>query len=110
MEVVVADDTFIAIKNAGGVEGGAEAEQQKNSDTVRYASPMMQFLSAPHALLTIFYSMLGILIFSALVLHIAVEIRRQHPRHILYGALLILLMAAFLYGSRVTAYSSVLGI
>ena len=56
-----------------------------------------KILSSPNESLAYLYMILGALVGLALIVMIVVEIKYQHPRHILYGLLLLVLIGGLIY-------------
>mgnify|MGYP001560842161 CR=1 FL=1 len=92
LETIVVDDMFVAVKNN-------MATDTKNVSTV--VVPETSFLSrllvSPQTTLAYAYAVFGVLIILALILDTFIEIRRQHPVHIVYAVLLWVLILTFLY-------------
>ncbi len=61
------------------------------------ASSFAKIITAPKSFLSTIYGAIAILIAAALLFAIFIEIERQHPRHILYGCLLLILLGAAFY-------------
>lgn len=95
-EVLVQDDTFIAVKSVSpqGVEERVAAAQAAQTQGTAIGNFFRKVLTSPRTTLSWLYSGLALLIFLVITLTIAIEVRRQHPLHIAYGVALLLLMVA----------------
>lgn len=103
LKTVAQDDMFIGVQNLDHVA----PEESKAQASVAYASWVSKLLSSPKAMLTYFYALLGFLILIALSLMVFVEIRQQHPLHILYGLLLLVLIGTLVYSQKAIFLSQV---
>lgn len=92
-----ADELFIAVKNIWPEE---ESYSEAESAVTKNPSYWIQLLASPSLFLSFSYWILGFVIFTALLLDFFIEIKKRHPRHILYGASLIILMTALAYFGR----------
>ena len=104
VKTILADDMFIGVQNLDHV-----ALEEVRAETLAFhASLLDKFLSSPKTTLTYFYAFLGVLILAALLLMVFVEIRQQHPLHILYGLLLLVLIGTLVYSQKTLLLSQVL--
>ena len=94
-EAGVAGEMFVSV----GVPESESSPQAPETAIVseKYASELTTLVSSPKKLLSYLYIILGTIIIIALLLNIFIEIRRQHPRHILYGLSLLVLIISLLY-------------
>lgn len=97
VEAVSEDETFVEVKNNGFAEVLEE-------NTAILAVPETSFFAriffSPSTFLQYTYACIALLIVLALVFDIFIEIRRQHPLHIVYAALLLVLIFVLIYASR----------
>ena len=103
LKIVAQDDMFIGVQNLDLVA----PEEGKAQTSVAYASWLDKLLSSPNTMLTSFYAFISALILAALVLMVFVEIRQQHPLHILYGFLLLALIGALVWSQKAILLSHV---
>ncbi len=95
-EVIVEDDTFIAVRR--------DSREQPTTVDVPvsdFTSFFQKILTSPRTLLNTIYVVLGAVIAVALALFVGIEPRRQYPLHVFLGVLLILLMASLLFAWQV---------
>lgn len=104
LKTLVGDDMFVAVQNLDQ----ASLQEPEAKTPVTYASWLSKVLSSPKTMLTYFYVFLAVLILIALILMVFVEIRQQHPLHILYGFFLLLLIGALVYSEKAILLSQVL--
>ncbi len=100
VETLYSDDSLVAVKNRAYEGSSVEETVFPAKESVRYASVAERLFLSPQTVLILLYGIVGAIIFIALVLHIFVEIHRQHPLHILYGILLFLIMGLLIAGSN----------
>ena len=97
----VYSDMFVAVKNLDIPQ--ILQEPQKNLASIfqnamnSYIGKFYGILTSPNVSLAYLYLFLGILVSIALLLMIFVEIKVQHPRHIIYGILLLMLIGGLIY-------------
>ncbi|MDO8523406.1 MAG: CAP domain-containing protein [bacterium] len=84
---VAGEDVQIVAQNTG--ENSLYIEVKKAN--------LYKILSSPNESLVYLYMILGAFVGLALIIMVAVEIKHQHPRHILYGLLLLLLIGGLIY-------------
>lgn len=94
-EVESENEMFIAVKNSDQLEEGLK--NGSINEAPSYASPIEMAASSPKTIINYVYLILAIIIISSLILAISIELEKQHPRHILYGVSLLLLIAVLLY-------------
>jgi uncharacterized protein YkwD len=94
IETVVVDDMFVAVKNNTATE-----TQSVPTMSVPEGSLFARLLVSPHTTLVYVYAVFGVLIVLALALDTFIEIRRQHPLHIVYALLLWTLLFVLLYAA-----------
>ncbi len=80
--------------STGGVPATIEADPTQKSDQVPF---YLELATQPHAVLQIFYSIIGILVLLSLLVSIFIEIRHQHPVQIAYGSGLLAVMGVLYY-------------
>jgi len=95
-------DMFIAVQSdEEGINTPLALTQQDaltaGTSPVQAAPLFLKAAASPQTSLKLVYEFLAGIIAIALALMIGIEIKRQHPVHILYGTLLILFMGALLY-------------
>ncbi len=95
IEQVAEKDMFVSVKDADIVQETilADVPQEKSSKLLFIKT----LLASPKTTSMYAYLILAIFIVVSLVLTICIEIRRQHPRHIIYGILLLALIIGVLY-------------
>lgn len=76
----------------GGVPAPIEPEAIIEPEINTNASWLGSLLTSPHMVLKLLYSVIGVFVFMALLLSIALEFRRQHPVQVAYAVLLLALM------------------
>jgi len=103
LEIISEDETFVAVKTTDAPE---------LSDVVATPTPASSFLerlfASPTTLLSWVYLALVSIIVIALAVDIAVEIRRQHPLHIVYASALLVLIFVLLYVARAYIFPTTL--
>ncbi len=108
VKTLSSDQNFIAVQNTDPKIAPASPDNS-NITTAPHASWFSKLLLNPSAGMVRIYTILGIVIFIGLWLMILVEVRHQHPRNIVYGILILVLMAA-LYILYQEIFSGGLGI
>ena len=94
-------DMFVAVKNLDAVD--IVSEPKKNLAEVfqntldSYTGKFYGIITSPNISLAYFYLFMGILVSMALLLMVFIEIKVQHPRHIIYGVFLLLLIGGLIY-------------
>ncbi|MEK7139964.1 MAG: CAP domain-containing protein [Patescibacteria group bacterium] len=106
LEVVSEDETFIAVKQNGFAS--VSEESATTAPAVQKTSFFARLFSSPQTFLQYAYALIAILIVIALIFDIVVEIRRQHPMHVVYATLLLALIFVLLYVSRTYIFSTLL--
>ncbi len=104
-ELVAEDSTFVAVKNAQEV---AAPEPEKTLGQLSYSSLLQRTAASPQTILKYLYMALGAFVLLALVLNIFIEINKQHPRHITYGVVLLILILALGYVYRAAILPQIL--
>jgi len=92
-QVLVQDDTFIAVKSEVATNSPL-ASVNSYTDSV---SLVQRVVTSPRTLMNTIFVALAIIISLGLVLMVGIEMRRQHPMNVLYGVLLLVLMAVIIY-------------
>ncbi len=105
IEIVSEDGTLIGVKQKGATvpEGIAAVAAGERS-----ASLFARIFSSPNTVLECAYAFIALLIVLALIFDIVVEIRRQHPLHVVYATLLLALIFVLLYVSRTYLFPELL--
>ena len=97
-------ETFIAVE-AGGEEEVASAPTPPARS---YSSMFERVLTTPRENLRLSYFLLFAIIAIALLAGIGVEFRHRHPRHMVYGSALLLLLISLYYIGEAYVFSNVL--
>lgn len=99
-------ETYIEIENVADVPEGNQvaAVSVKTNDD---ASKADVILSSPKKTVSLIYSVISVIIFIAIVLMIFIEIKRQHPKHIGLGVLVLALICALGYVFREILFTGV---
>lgn len=105
LEIISEDETFAAVKQNGFAE---VLEGNTTTPAVQEASFFARLFSSPNTLLQCAYALIALLIILALIFDIFIEIRRQHPMHIVYASLLLVLILVLLYAGRMYVFPSVI--
>jgi len=107
LEIIREDNMFVAVQDTALVEESGEQGTQELAGTEaegllapEQSSFFERMLAQPRTLLNGLYALLAVIIVIALLLNIFIEIKKQHPRHIIYGVLLLILIAALAYVYR----------
>jgi len=103
LETVIVDDMFIGVENLDH----AALEEIGVAASAPRASLLDKLLSSPRTMLLYAYTILGGLILVALLLMVFVEIRHQHPLHILYGLFLLALIGTLVWSQKAILLSQV---
>ncbi len=82
---------------------------QPTDEVVRQSSLFGRAATSPHLVLQALYFALGIFVAGALFAAVIIEWRRQHPRQVLYGVLLLLLMSGLFYLQSLIIAGAVIG-
>ncbi len=90
---VLSTDTLEIVKN----EHGMEMKIITSTPVETYSTWYGRLLFGGSRYIEMVYKILIFIIALALITMILVEIRKQHPRHILYGVALLLVLTAFVY-------------
>lgn len=91
-KVIVQDDTFIAVKNEVATASPLAVEPASASETL-----VQKIVTSPKSAVETIYLVLATVIALALAVMIGIEIKRQHPKNVALGVILIVLMIALLY-------------
>ncbi len=102
-EVIIEDETFIAVKNEVATTSVYEAEAPQLGDTL-----IQKLVTSPKSVVGAIYLVLATIVGIALIVMIVVEFRRQHPQNVALGVLIILLMVVLLYVAEVLVPGSLL--
>jgi len=106
VKVFAEESNFIAVQNVEETAFGASETEQLSSTTPVVAKTstekprtpvLMKIATSPKTFLKTAYSWIALFIALALAIMVGIEIKRQHPRHILYGVSLLVLMGILLY-------------
>lgn len=91
-------NTFAQVTNTQNEEPAVAGSKSTADNTpIVYTNWLERFLVSPGSVVNKAYVLLFSLILISLILKIFVAIRKQHPRNILYGVLLLLLVLIFMY-------------
>lgn len=94
LDVIVEDETFIAVRNTTSAAAAASQGEAAAKDS---SSILWRLLTSPKTTLQYIYSAIAIIVTLALVLFVVVEIRRQSWLHIILVLVLLALIAFLLY-------------
>ncbi len=94
-------NTFVAVKNVAAAEAADQApttnEIPQATPPVHYASWYDRFLVfGPNYTNLLFMILMGI-VFVALVIMVVLEFKKQHPKNIMYGVLILLVLISLAY-------------
>lgn len=96
LQTVVVNNMFIAVKNTNVATGTSDVATS-TPETLSPDSFLYRLLASPQTTLAYAYVIFGALIILALALDTFIEIRRHHPRHVVYAVFLWVLILALLY-------------
>jgi len=106
-EVVVKETTeepvvesFVSTVNPEATPEDLQSVKQTTTEAKRYTSWVQRLMVSPTNVVESLYITLAVLVIFSLVLKIFIEIRKQHPRNIAYGVLLLVLIVAFMHLNR----------
>ena len=102
---MVEDDAFIAARAEGDEFAPALLGSEKSP---QYASFFEELIAAPVETLNYIYAALAVLVLAALSLMVFIEIKRQHPRHIMYAAFLLFCIVSLSYVNQHLLFPDVL--
>jgi len=95
LEVIEQTDTFVAVRNnTAAVEAASEVDVPED---LRYSRWFDRFLVSPGTLVQYLYNAILIIVLIALLLMVGIEIRKQHPKNIIYGVMLIALTLLLMF-------------
>lgn len=97
------DDYFIAFRDESVLPAPAVLSASES-----YSSSWQFLIASPGRWLLSAFIALGALILVASVLMVFIEIRKQHPKHVIYALSLTVLMLVIFYGQRVLLAAGVL--
>ncbi|HEY4493596.1 MAG TPA: CAP domain-containing protein [Candidatus Paceibacterota bacterium] len=101
VESISETPTFVAVRNIEETEDVTSNEELVTSngeqDSTKYASLGARVLSSPNTLLHLIYYVLIAIVLLAIVLSLAVELKRHHGRHLASGLALLVLIVALTY-------------
>lgn len=110
LEVTRDDNMFLAVRDTA-----AEPETQElaGTEAVGLLAPTEssfteRLFAEPRTLLNIFYIILAAVVLLALILNIAIEVEHQHPKHVAYGILLLMLIVGLAYIYRSYIFTELL--
>ena len=98
-ETITSDDMFVAVKNTEALASESTALPQPS--TSRIGSWLKRLMTSPRFVLDFLYGLLAVIVAIPLLLAIVVEVERMHPKHIVYGVFLLLLISTAFYGSHI---------
>ena len=90
VEIVANEGEFVAVKS------------------VDYASFAEELVASPNKTLFYFYLIIGAIVSFGLILFVFVEIKRQHPKNIIYALFLVAFMAGLFYVNHSFVFSDIL--
>ena len=105
--VLSEDEMFIAVQNNDYVGSDTNVESAVAESGER-SSSIDKVLASPKMALRVVYIIIGTIVLVALILFVAIEPKRQHPKHIVYVILLLLFIASFFYLSSVRLFPPIL--
>ncbi|MDD5050457.1 MAG: CAP domain-containing protein [Candidatus Pacebacteria bacterium] len=100
-------ETFVAVKNEAAVSS-APAQTVIDGKSLPKLSWYQEFVLGYPTLVTDAYLVLAGVVILSLVLLIFIEVKKQHPKHILYGFLVLALVLVLLYLSRAILFPQVI--
>jgi uncharacterized protein YkwD len=94
--------TFIAVENTDApapdlAPAGVPREVSAAATTNPIQTTLLKFVTSPQTDLDFVYTIIGAIVALALILEVAIEVRRQHPHRIAMGLSLISLMIILVY-------------
>lgn len=98
-ETIESNDMFVAVKNTEALAAESAVIPQPSGSLI--GSWMKRVMTSPRFVLDVLYGLLAAIVAIPLLLAIVVEVERQHPKHIVYGVFLLLLISTAFYGSRI---------
>ncbi len=101
-------EMFIAVQNNEVAGAAVPAITPITTAPKHYASWLDRFISSPKKDVAYAYLLLGAIILIAVLISIFTEIKKQHPKHIIFGAALLVLMLALVYVNQALVLSAVL--
>lgn len=104
-EIVSEDETSATVKNNGFTE---VLDENATIPAAPETSFFARIFFSPSTFLQYMYALIALLIVLALIFDIFIEIRRQHPLHIVYAALLLVLIFVLMYASRTYLFPTLL--
>lgn len=94
LEIITDDKNFVSVKNIDIEDVGS---QEQIKPTTKYSSWSQRFVFLMPGYTNKIYCVLIWLVALALLLMIVIEIRRQHPKNIFYGILLLAILLCFIF-------------
>lgn len=91
------NNLYIEVKNNDTIASLPNIVENRSPLWDRLMGKFSGIISSPNESLAYLYMILGALVSLALIIMVVVEIKYQHPRHILYGLLLLLLIGGLIY-------------
>lgn len=103
-------EIFVSTVNPELTEEEVSASLSESTPVVveEQTSAPERVATSPQTLMNVLYILLGLFIFISLLLTIFIEIRRQHPKHIIYGVGLLLLIVFLTYFYRAFIFTEVI--
>ncbi len=98
LETITADDMFIAVRNTEELAAESPVIPQPSASPI--GSWMKRVMTSPRFVIDFLYGLLAVIVAIPLLLAVVVEVERQHPKHIAYGLILLLLISTAFYGSH----------
>ncbi len=106
LQTITDTKEFIAVKNTNAEEEKVINSPIVKSDPVYYSSwyERLMFMMPTH--INKIYEIIMLVVLVALMLMIAIEVKRQHPKNIVYGVLLLIIMGSLMYVNKAFFISS----
>ncbi len=97
IQVIAEGNTFTEIENPNYKPEPEVMAEAENSEVVVYTNWFERLIVNPAKTINKAYAVLFALILISLILKICIAIKKQHPRNIAYGVLLLVLVLIFMY-------------
>lgn len=104
-KVLLENDTFIAVKNEIATNSPITALAVSPDSSM---SLTQKLITSPKSVVEAVYIVLTAIITLALIVMIVIEVKRQHPKNVMLGVLLLVLMAGILYLGQLLSPGSLL--
>lgn len=100
LEVLQEDNVFISVKNnavISEIDSEVELENTENEVNQKYSKWYERLIVKTPSYVNIIYQIFIFIILISLILMMVIEIKKQHPKNIIYGILLIIVIICFIY-------------